>query len=163
MRLFLDTNVLIDYFSRRTPFFDACIQLRCAQTLGDCELWASAKSFTDVFYVVSRLGDGTLLQEAMLESLSFLKVCSIDGEDIAAAARACWPDFEDCLIDVAARKVGADRILTRDLTGFTRSRLPVLTPQQFFEWLRDEHGVVYKELEVDGEPWQVSILSEKKR
>ena len=50
MKLLLDTCVLIDYFGCREPFFEACSSLRIAEWHGEFELWASAKSFTDVFY-----------------------------------------------------------------------------------------------------------------
>lgn len=159
MRLFLDTNLLIDYFARRQPFFSAWVQLRCAQVLGDVELWVSAKSFTDVFYVVSRLCEGDRLQAALLESLSFLNVCPIDGDDIANAARICWPDFEDCLVDIAARKVGADCIITRDRAGFERSRLPVYSPDAFFGWLREERHVEYEAFDIDGTLWKCGITT----
>ena len=38
MKLFLDTNVLIDYFVQRQPFFESIRKLRIAQIFGDVEL-----------------------------------------------------------------------------------------------------------------------------
>ncbi len=108
MKLLLDTCVLIDYFGRREPFFEACNALRVAEWFGEFELWASAKSFTDVFYVLSRHVPSKDIQRAFCASASFLHVVSIDGNDIARAAQEGWEDFEDCLIAQAARKIGAD-------------------------------------------------------
>lgn len=155
MRLLLDTNLLIDYFARREPFFDAWITLRCAQSFNDVELWASAKSFTDVFYVVSKACAPEAVQAAFLESLSFLHVCSIDGADVAEAAKQSWPDFEDCLIAVAAEKIGADFILTRDKRGFARAKTPSATPAEFFSWLLETHHIAYADFDVFGETWHV--------
>lgn len=148
MRLLLDTCVLIDYFGRREPFFTDVVSLRVAAACGDVELWASAKSFTDVFYVLRRLGAPSAdIQRAFAESASFLHIASIDGEDISAAAALAWDDFEDCLVSLAAVSVAADAIITRDVAGFESSRIPVATPA---EWLADrrEEGVLYAVLDV---------------
>ena len=138
MRLLLDTCVLIDYFGRREPFFEACNALRVADWFGEVELWASAKSFTDVFYVLSRHAASMDIQRAFSASSSFLHIASIDGGDIMRAAQEGWDDFEDCLIAQAAKKIGADWIVTRDVKGFTRSRIPVMTPVDVAAWLRRE-------------------------
>ena len=146
-KLFLDTNVLIDYYARRAPYFDQCISLRVMQAFGDAELWVSAKSFTDVFYVLKRSVGASELQRAFAQSVAaetgFLRVCSITGADIEAAAAAAWPDFEDCLVHQAALKVQASAILTRDAAGFAQATVPVYTPVEFFKRLHAKRGVEY--------------------
>lgn len=154
MKLFLDTNILIDYFARREPFVTSLVQLRIMQFFGDVELWASAKSFTDIFYVLHKQVGSDELQRAFEECASFLKICSIDGDDVVEAAKLRWPDFEDCLIDRAAQKVKADFILTRDLKGFGQSKIPRKDVQSFIAWMDKEWGVGY-----DAEP-VVRSLSE---
>lgn len=143
MKLLLDTCVLIDYFGRREPFFEACNSLRIAEWYGELELWASAKSFADVFYVLSRHVPSADIQRAFFASSSFLHIASIDGNDIMCAAQEGWDDFEDCLVARAARKIDADWIITRDVDGFVRSRIPVMTPASVAEWLRGERHRAY--------------------
>lgn len=157
MRLLLDTNLLIDYFARREPFFTAWKRLRSAAWFRDVELWASAKSFTDVFYVLVKAIPSADLQGAFLESLSFLHVCSIDEDDIAQAAKAAWPDFEDCLVTVTAQKIGAMFILTRDVAGFSRSSVPARRPDDFFAWLKETRRIAYEDFELDGQTWHCAL------
>lgn len=145
MRLLLDTNGLIDYYGRREPFVEDWKQLRTMHLFGDAELWVSAKSFTDVFYVLSKVIEPDRLQGAFVKSLDFLNVCAIDGSDIERAARRAWPDFEDFLVNEAARKVRADAIITRDVKGFAESKIPCFTPREFFAWLKRERGLEYGE------------------
>lgn len=151
MKLLLDTCVLIDYFGRREPFFEACNALRVAEWFGEFELWASAKSFTDVFYVLSRRVPSKDIQRAFCASASFLHVVSIDGNDIVRAAQEGWEDFEDCLIAQAARKIGADWIVTRDADGFARSRVPVMAPAAVTDWLRRERHRAYASMTITRE------------
>lgn len=142
-RILVDTNILIDFYQDRRPFSDPAVQLMVAESFGDVELWASAKSFTDVFYVLSRRCEGAALQRAFKESLTWLNVCSVDKGDIERATERSWPDFEDCLVSLAAEKVGADFLVTRDARGFERSRVPALSPQGLFDHLEHERGITY--------------------
>lgn len=142
-RLFLDTCLLVDYFSARAPFFDAMVKLRVAGILGDAQLWCSAKSFTDVFYIASKAVASGGLQRAFLKSLDFLRVASVDEDCVREACLRSWDDFEDCLVTVAAERCRADVLLTRDVTGFKRSAVPVMTPEAYLESLRQGQGVWY--------------------
>ena len=130
MKLLLDTNVLIDYYLSRPGFAPDIRRLFALAALGKVELWASAKSFTDVFFVGSRAVDSAVLQEVIAKSLDVLNVCSIDGGDVRSCLEEKWPDFEDCLVARAAEKVKADAIVTRDLGGFARAAMPARTPTE---------------------------------
>lgn len=146
MRLLLDTNALIDFYGRREPYCHDFDKLLVAQAFGDVELWASAKSFTDVFYVLKRVVGAERLQRMFLKSFDGLHVCSIDHNDIGAAARENWPDFEDCLVSRAAQKIKADCIITRDARGFSRSSVQAQSAGEFLRFMDSERGLVYEEL-----------------
>lgn len=143
MRLLLDTNALIDLFGRRQPFFADCERLMLMRLFGDAELWTSAKSYTDVFYVLKKPLGSEAVQRMFSKSMEYLNVCSIDGADIARAASLEWPDFEDCLVSVAAEKIKADYILTRDVRGFSASKIPACSATEFFEEYGRSKGVFY--------------------
>ena len=147
MRLFLDTNLLIDYFSAREPYRGFFAKLLAMEIFGDAELWASAKSFTDVFYVCKKHIPSEFLQNAFVKSREFLNVCSIDQADIMEAAGRQWHDFEDCIVAVAAEKVKADYLVTRDEKGFSQARVPVVSPTELFGVL-EKRGLVYEEIAV---------------
>jgi len=143
MKVLLDTNVLIDYFARREPFYQDAFKLRIMQEFGDVELWASIQSFSDISYVLRNQADAERLQDAFLASLSFLHVCSLDQDDLEAACKAKWPDFEDCLVNLCSQKVKAEFVLTRDSEGFTQSSATVLTPSEFFAMASEQYGLTY--------------------
>ena len=143
MRLFFDTNVLIDAFTRRPPDGDGVLRLAAMSALGDAEAWVSAKSYTDAFYVLAKEMGSEAVHDAFHESFEWLNVCSVDEADIKLATERRWGDFEDCLIAVGAEKVKADILVTRDLNGFLGSRTPAFTPQQLFDHLESRYGIVY--------------------
>ena len=144
MRIFLDTDVLFDLYARRTPFFEDAERLMLMEMVGDAELWVTSESFTVIFYVMRKSVPAGSIQNAFGKSLEFLNVCSTNSDDILAATESAWPDFEDCLIDICARKVKADYLLTRDADGFVRSDTPHPTPSEFFAILETRYGVTYE-------------------
>ena len=144
MKLLLDTNVLVDYFGARRPFCDQWELINALQMTGYAELWTSAESYTDAFYLLRRAVGSEKLQDMFLESLSFVRVCSVDEDDIRKAAERSWSDFEDCLIAVCAEKVKADYIITRDAGGFKRSKIPAMDAPSFFTMLAEDYGIVYE-------------------
>ena len=144
MKLLLDTNGLVDYFGARRPLCDHWELINALQMTGYAELWASAESYTDAFYLLRRAVGSEKLQDMFLESLSFVRVCSVDEDDIRKAAERSWSDFEDCLIAVCAEKVKADYIITRDAGGFKRSKIPAMDAPSFFTMLEEDYGIVYE-------------------
>lgn len=147
MKLFLDTNVLIDLYQERHPFYEDVKRLQVMEEFGDAELWASAKSFTDIYYIMRKDCAGADILRGFDASFEFLHICSIEGEDVKNAVRLEWLDFEDCLIEMAARKVKADFLLTRDAEGFAQSKIPVKKPGAFLDWVEREHGLVYDDID----------------
>ena len=143
MRVLLDTNVVIDYFARREPFYQDVFKLRIMEEFGDVELWVSIQSFADIANILRGHSDSAMLQDSFLASLDFLRVCSLDQGDLRNAIAEKWPDFEDCLIEQCAKKTKADFIVSRDSTGFSSSSVTAISPSDFFKLLSEEHGIVY--------------------
>jgi len=141
MRLFLDTNVVIDDIGKLGEDGKIARLLQLPQVFNDAELIISVQSFTDIFYILKKHIDSYRLQNKLLNMLGFYQVCALDVDDIKAACQRGWKDFEDALIAVAAEKSGADYIITRD-ASFQCGRVPLLTPQGFFDMMC-EKGITY--------------------
>lgn len=139
----LDTNVLIDYFDQREPFFKDSVRLKAMSLFGDIDLWATSNCFTDLFYVLNKSADSAVIQQAIQASKGYLNICSVDADDIYRATAEQWRDFEDCLLYVCALKIKADYIITRDLNGFKQSKIPCLAPSEFLEQVSQATGVDY--------------------
>ena len=68
MRVLLDTNVLIGLYTQQPPEGDIAQKLLVMKEFGDVELWVSAKSFTDVSYVLHKTYSSDYVQSAFEES-----------------------------------------------------------------------------------------------
>ena len=148
MKVLLDTNVLIDYFSKREPYYQDAYRLRIMHEFGDAELWAAIQSFSDIAYILRKDANTEALQNAFMNSLAFLHVCSLDQNSLEAACKEKWLDFEDCLIEQCSRRIKAEFILTRDASGFSRSTATVLSPAEFFSTVKEQYHLTYDAFEL---------------
>lgn len=137
MRLLVDTNVLLDGYLKRPPFYEDWEQILMYHMVGILELWVSAKSFTDIACLGGRAVGPQAIQEKIQTSLDDLEVCSIDGKDVRAAAEAGWKDFEDCIVYQAALKTKADYIITRNKQDFAASTIPAISPHELVLKMRE--------------------------
>ena len=143
MRALLDTNIVYDILCKRPYDESGLLQMKVMHAFEDVELWVSAKSYTDLFYLMRQELDSEVAQELLLETTSWLNVCSIDGDDVREALEACWHDFEDCLVNVCADKIKADYIVTRDAKGFRQSKTPHGSATEFMDFVFEKSSVRY--------------------
>lgn len=143
LRALLDTNIVFDMLCRRPFDEDGLLQLKIMHAFGDVELWVSAKSYTDLFYVMRRELESPDAQSVLEESLGWLKVCSIEGNDIRTALDARWHDFEDSLVNICAEKIKADYLITRDEKGFRNATVPHGGASDFMKFVQDKTAVTY--------------------
>lgn len=121
------------------------LRIAAAGYFGDCKLWVAAQSINDAFCVLSRYVDAAHVQQAIGKLFQIVAPVSLTLADYEHAVRLNWPDMEDCLIAIAAEKVRADYLITRNAKGFARSMVPALAPDQWLALMSDQ-GIEYDEV-----------------
>ena len=53
-RLFIDSDVIIDFFTNRTPFADSASQLLELNHKGEITLYLSALSINNIYYILRK-------------------------------------------------------------------------------------------------------------
>ena len=131
MRLFLDTNVLLDgYFQRSGAAASNAVIMRCDRSRDSG--WIAWHSLSNAYYLVrghSR-STSTALQY-INDLLVWAEVPQTGRGDALWAVQSGLSDFEDALQLAAAACCGADVLITRNTTDFKASPIPVMTPEEF--------------------------------
>lgn len=146
MRLFVDTNIIIDHMEDRAPFAESAEKLMVMGYLRDFELVISASQVTDAFYLLSG-GRASMVNEVKrkLKKLrTAVRVCSLTEADIDAALDSNWSDFEDACVYQCALKMKAEAIITRNQKDFEKSSIKVFDCDEFFAYMKNEKGLVYE-------------------
>ena len=143
MRALLDTNIMLDILCKRPHDEDGLLQLKVMEAFSDVELWVSAKSYTDLFYIMRRELGNDAAQSLLADTFSWTHACSVEESDLEAALRARWDDFEDSLVNICAEKVKADYLVTRDASGFQRASIPHGTASEFMAFVFEKTKIRY--------------------
>ena len=150
-RIFLDTNIVIDYLSKREPFGEDALRIFSLFPKYH-QLCISALSFTTIYYVLRKhFGQEQLLE--MLASLQRLvEVLPTDEEMILLAIHSEFTDFEDAVQYYTALNGNCAIVITRNPKDFQKSEIPVYTPSEFLSipfWTNDGGNTFLNEPEVE--------------
>jgi predicted nucleic acid-binding protein len=132
VKVFLDTNVLIDVLANREPFYDDAAAVWTLAEDGAISGQISVLSFTNTFYIVRRLADEKTARRTLGLLRDAFTLVACDGAIIRKAIDARFDDFEDAVQYLSAIEAGADCLVTRNESHFPDSgQCPVLAPAEF--------------------------------
>lgn len=134
-RVFIDTNVFIDFIARRAGFYENAALIVSLAYRKKIWLQISALSFATASYILEN--HYKMKKDAILDDyIRFIELCGIttvDHETVKASVEAPFDDFEDAMQYISAREAGANFIVTRNKADFTGSVIPVMEPQEFLK------------------------------
>ena len=139
MRVFLDTNVILDFYdSERGHYQPAAIVFDLASK-GEIELSVCGLSFVNAFFLLHSKYDKSMLYEKMRALYNLCHVTPIDAAIIEDALSEERRDFEDAVQYFSSRTIDADIILTRDMKGFNDFDIPHQSPTDFLDSYFEHH------------------------
>ena len=129
MRVFVDTNVLLDFICKREPFFDSAKGIFAACFLKKIDIVISALSIVNSIYIGRKYGSDII--KAKLLSLSqFYTVADLPSETVLKILKSDWADYEDALQYATVKEHNADCIVTRNTKDFEKSEISVYLPEE---------------------------------
>ncbi|MCL1998041.1 MAG: PIN domain-containing protein [Turicibacter sp.] len=137
----IDTNVIIDWFGKREPFFEFAKQIMDYCFSKDIIAYVAAHSFTNLFYILRKSHSLDERRELVKKLCAELTVVSIDEDKLLlAAADDKIADFEDALQIKCAVAKNADYIVTRNIKDFANSVIPPILPSDFLAVVENERN-----------------------
>ncbi len=135
MRVFLDTNILLDIVEQRLPFYTA------SQTvLDECdqrgfEIFVAWHGIATVFYITAKKRGEVYALEMIRDLLTWATVATVGQDEAREALGYGITDYEDALIAAAASASGVDWLITRDEAGFLKGPVLPVNPTEFLQKL----------------------------
>ena len=131
MRILVDTNVFLDIILERHPFFEHAAKLLHAVPLKDIEIFLTATTVTDLYYIVRKAKDRTIALSFIKDLLKLVEVSAVDKDVILQALQLGMADFEDAIQVSSANGNGITIVETRNEADFIMSGLDGYTPEAF--------------------------------
>jgi len=139
MRVFIDTNVIIDLLAKRQPFYIESQKIFSLSDTKQIELFISSLSLVNTYYIlnnVMKIKDARLI----LGKFKVLVQSNALSDKIIELALndTKFKDFEDGIQYYSALESQCQLIVTRNLKDFKNSKIPVLSPKEYIAKRRSE-------------------------
>jgi predicted nucleic acid-binding protein len=131
IKVFLDTNILVDLIADRKPFSKHAIEIFKSAEERKTQLFTSSHSIATAHYLLKKYVEEKDLRDILTNLLEFLDVIPVDLDVLKKGLRSNHKDFEDAIQIICASSItGIDFIVTRNTKDFKTSNIAVLTPDE---------------------------------
>jgi predicted nucleic acid-binding protein len=129
MKVFVDTNILVDLLDARRPGHDVADILFSIQEL---EFYAAADSFLTIRYIFRKYESGAILA-GLLTFYDFINVVDTKAQGVKRAIehglKTGNDDIEDVAKLIAAEEAGCELFVTYD-QGITSDSIAIISPDE---------------------------------
>ena len=133
MKILIDTNVILDVLSNRQPFVDDAAKIFRLCEINRIDGFISVLSVPNIVYVMRKELDNEKIKDILEKLALIVKTVDLKADDVKKAASLDFNDFEDALQSVAAKRIKADYIVTRNGKDFFKSPVKAISPTELLK------------------------------
>lgn len=130
-KLFIDTNVMLDFLGERNPFYESIAKLATLADKKKVQIFVSPISFATVNYFLVKSETSEVAIEKLRKFKIICEICKLDQHTVEKALNSSFKDFEDSLQYYSAIDSNCDIIITRNGKDFKKSLIPVMTADEY--------------------------------
>ena len=136
MKLFLDTNVMLDFLGERDPFYHSAAKIATLADKRKLQISVSALSYGIISYFLTKYYGLEKTKDKLRKFKVISEICELDALIIEKGLNSDFSDFEDSLQYHSALGTECDIIITRNGRDFKKSQIPVMTPDEFLSSIK---------------------------
>jgi len=137
MKLFWDTNVMLDFLGERDPFYISAAKIATLADKRKVTIIASALSYATISYLLAKYEGLEKTKNKLRKFKVISEICELDELIIEKGLNSDFSDFEDSLQYYSALRTECDIIITRNGKDFKKSQIPVMTPDEFLNSIKE--------------------------
>jgi len=132
MKIYFDTNIIVDVLRHREPFYENSNKILMLAVDGQIDGIVCTSAVTDIYYLIRKQYEEAKTAIGIIfDILEIIKPVDTLVTDVFCAAELGFRDFEDAIVAAIAQREKADYIITRNIADFSKSPIPAITPDVF--------------------------------
>lgn len=140
-KLFIDTDIVIDFFTDRAPYANPASELFELSEKGAVVLHLSAVSINNIYYIVRRFLGHNKTLKAVETLAEMTKIIGTTKKEILQALKNNFTDYEDSIQYSTALTIsGLDAIITRNIKDYKSAAIAVMTPIDFLKMFQKNNS-----------------------
>jgi len=133
--ILIDTDVILDLFCKREPFYAFAAEVFTLGDRGKLHLATTPLVYVNVFYILRKVLGIEKAKELLRKLRLIVHVIPIDEKMVDLALNTQFSDFENGLQCFTARENDIGIILTRNVKDYKEKDLLVQTPEEYLKAL----------------------------
>ncbi|MBE8715279.1 type II toxin-antitoxin system VapC family toxin [Sphingobacterium hungaricum] len=140
-KLFVDSDVVIDFFTDREPHVNPASELFDLSEQGTVKLYLSAISINNIYYIVRKFLGHKKTLEVIENLIEMVEIIGTTRNEIIQALKNEFSDYEDSIQYSSALTIkDLDAIITRNIKDYRSSSIAVMTPLNFLKMKEKSDG-----------------------
>jgi Predicted nucleic acid-binding protein, contains PIN domain len=135
-RIFLDTNIVIDFLGEREPFYESVAKILTLADHKKIEIFTSPTTISTTHYILTKFEGSKIALEKIRKFRLLCGVSTMDNEVIDKAISSNFKDFEDAMQYFSAIATNCDLIITRNEKDFKSALIPILNCESYLQTLK---------------------------
>ena len=137
-KVFIDTDIILDMFLKRQPFYPAAATLFSMVEKRKIEAYISPVILSNLYYILKK-GLGQELALVYLRKLRLLtKIVNVDEKIIDLVLASKFKDLEDALQYYAALEQGISVLITRNGDDYVGNEMSIVNAEEYLEIMKNE-------------------------
>lgn len=137
-KIYLDTNIVLDFLGERKPFYEVSAKVLTLADNKKIKIFVSPITISTAYYVLAKFESNKVALEKIRKFKLLCEVSVMDNEVIDKAIISDFKDFEDALQYFSAISSNCDLILTRNEKDFKNAMIPILNCESYLQTLKKE-------------------------
>ncbi len=129
-KLFIDSDILIDFLAKRTHYEEA-YKLLSLIAEKKANAFSTPLVFANVHYILTKFGNNKKSKMALRILRKNISILTMDETVFDEALDSSFTDFEDALQYFSALKFGIDFIVTRNKKDFSKGKIKIVTAGEY--------------------------------
>lgn len=128
IKVFIDTDVIIDFLADRKPFSESAAILFNRIEKNEIEGFTSSQSISNLYYILRKFDSHRKVVQTLRDLISLIGILPVDQAIIEQALQSGFADFEDGIQNFCAETGQVDVIVTRNIKDYKKSSMAVMSP-----------------------------------
>ena len=135
-RIFLDTNIVIDFLGERKPFYESIAKILTLADNKIINIFTSPITISTTYYILTKYEGSKVALEKIRKFKLLCDISIMNSEVIDKAINSGFTDFEDAMQYFSAITTNCDLIITRNEKDFKSALIPVLNCEGYLFTLK---------------------------
>ncbi len=135
-RLFLDTNIVIDFLGERENFYEAAAKILTLADKKKIKVFTSPTSIANTYYLLAKYENAKTALDKIRKFKVLCNISVMNEEVVERAINSNFKDFEDTMQYFSAIAENCDLIVTRNESDFKNSAIPVMNATSYLQTIK---------------------------